>query len=110
MKAKYSLWASDARVLKQRPEELVDWQITVRSKHREDNHDLLKYGYVWLSDHEQEVVLPRLEDRMEEISAAIQEKIAEVHAEAFKQVRTLEQQLQNLLALSYEGEYGDADD
>jgi hypothetical protein len=103
VKVRYSLWAHDARVLQSNVDDLEPWMITVRPKWGEENKDLAQYGYVWLSDHEQEVVLPRLQDRIEAISEAIKEKIESVHAEAYKEVRKLEEQLQNLIALSYEG-------
>jgi hypothetical protein len=104
MKQKFSLWASDARVLTLPETEWESWHFSTRSGHKADNVDALKYGYVWLSDHEVEIVLPKLEERIAEITEAIEERIRETYREAEGTVRGYREQLQNLLALTYEAE------
>ena len=106
MKVKFSLWASDARVLLVPPEDLEEYMISIRPGWQEENNYSTLHGYVWLSNHEQEVVLPRLEDRIAGIAAATQEQIQKVRAEAEKQVQGLQKQLAEILSLTYESPEG----
>lgn len=102
MKVSYSLWASDARVLLQPEDALEGYMFTVRPGPKADNVYYAEHGYVWLSDHEVEVVRPRLEERIGEITAAVEEKIQKTRAEAEQEVKKLREQLANILALTHE--------
>lgn len=105
MKQKITWWAAEASALTMPDEKLEHWHVTVRhGGYNENAESMLKYGYVFICEQEVEFFMPRLSDRIEEITTAIKDEIQRVRAEAELKARELNGKLENLLALSYEQE------
>ena len=104
MKQKITWWAAEASALLVPDAELESWHVPVRQGDYEYNaKDMLKWGYVFIAEQEVEFFMPKLQDRIAEITEAMEGEIQRIRAEAESNAKEIRGKLQNLLALSYEG-------